>query len=178
MNSVTRRAVFLDRDGVLNQTIRVDGVPVPPRTLDEFHLIEGVVESVNRLRDAGFLLIVVTNQPDVARGLQSETAVEAMHERLNSRIDLDEIAVCFHDDVDECECRKPRPGMLTDAMQRHGIDPSASYMVGDRWRDITAGRLAGCTTILVGPDWETELPDPPDLRARDLREAVGLICGH
>jgi D-glycero-D-manno-heptose 1,7-bisphosphate phosphatase len=84
--------------------------------------------------------------------------------------------VCFHDDVDGCTCRKPKPGMLTDAMKRHGIDPSSSFMVGDRWRDITAGRLAGCTTILVGPDWELELSDAPDLRARDLREAVELIC--
>lgn len=168
--------MFLDRDGVLNELVRVEGEPVPPRTIDEFRLIDGVVDAVDQLRDAGFVLIVVTNQPDVARGLQTVANIDEMHERLRITLEPDEILVCFHDDVDECECRKPKPGMLTDAMQRHDIDSSRSFMVGDRWRDITAGRLAGCTTILVGPDWDSPFTDPPDLRARDLRQAVELIC--
>ena len=176
MESVLRKAVFLDRDGVLNETIDVDGSHVPPRNIDEFRLIDGVVGAVNRLRAAGFLLIVVTNQPDVARGRQSIAAVETMHQRLRSELSIDDIVACFHDDIDGCECRKPKPGMLSDAIRRFGIDPSRSFMVGDRWRDVTAGRLAGCTTILVGPDWQVELTDAPDLRARDLGEATGLIC--
>jgi D-glycero-D-manno-heptose 1,7-bisphosphate phosphatase len=91
-----------------------------------------------------------------------------MHEKLRSELSIDDIVTCFHDDGDACGCRKPEPGMLTDAIRRRGIDPSRSFMVGDRWRDVTAGRLAGCTTILVGPDWEAPMPDAPDLRARDL----------
>jgi D-glycero-D-manno-heptose 1,7-bisphosphate phosphatase len=176
MDTAAYRAVFLDRDGVLNQSIRVDGVPVPPRTIREFCLIDGVVDAVDRLRTAGFLLIVVTNQPDVARGRQTVAVIEAMHEKLRSELTIDDIVTCFHDDVDACGCRKPKPGMLASAIHRYGIDSSLSYMVGDQWRDVTAGRLAGCTTILVGPDWEAPLPDAPDLRARDLREAAGLIC--
>ena len=170
-----RQAVFLDRDGVLNESVRIDGVSVPPRTADEFRLIDGVVDAVDELRAAGYLLVVVTNQPDVARGTQTVAVIEAMHDKLRSELVIDDIITCFHDDVDACECRKPKPGMLIDAIRRHGIDPSRSFMVGDRWRDVSAGRLAGCTTILVGPEWETPMADAPDLRARDLREAVGMI---
>ena len=176
MDTVIRQAVFLDRDGVLNESILVDGVAVTPRTINEFCLIDGVVDAVDRLRAAGFVLIVVTNQPDVARGRQTVAVIEAMHEKLRSELTIDDVVTCFHDDDDACGCRKPKPGMLTNAIHRYGIDPSRSCMVGDRWRDITAGRLAGCKTILVGPDWEAPLPDPPDLRARDLREAAGMIC--
>jgi D-glycero-D-manno-heptose 1,7-bisphosphate phosphatase len=176
MDTAVRQAVFLDRDGVLNETSRVDGVPVPPRTIKEFRLIDGVIDAVDRLRAAGFLLIVVTNQPDVARGEQTVAVIEAMHEKLRSELSIDDIFTCFHDDADACECRKPKPGMLTNAIRRYGIDASRSFMVGDRWRDVTAGRLAGCTTILVGPDWEAPLPDAPDLRVRNLREATDMIC--
>jgi D-glycero-D-manno-heptose 1,7-bisphosphate phosphatase len=173
---MTRKAVFLDRDGVLNEAVYVDGVPVPPRNVSEFRLIDGVVDAVNRLRSVGFILIVVTNQPDVARGRQTIDVIEKMHERLQSLLTIDDIVTCVHDDDDACECRKPKPGMLTSAISRYGLDSSRSFMVGDRWRDVTAGRLAGCRTILVGPDWESPVPDEPDLRARDLREAADMIC--
>lgn len=168
--------MFLDRDGVLNETVLVDGNLAPPRNEDEFRLIEGVVDAVDRLRFAGFVLIVVTNQPDVARGTQTIDVIEAMHEKLRSLIAIDDIVTCVHDDGDACPCRKPKPGMLNGAILRYGLDPTRSFMVGDRWRDVTAGRLAGCTTVLVGPDWESPMPDEPDLRARDLREAADMIC--
>jgi D-glycero-D-manno-heptose 1,7-bisphosphate phosphatase len=172
-----RRAVFLDRDGVLNETTtRADGVALPPRTVSEFRLIDGVIDAIDQLRAAGFFLFVVTNQPEVARGEQTVEVIEAMHGKLRSQLTIDEIFTCFHDDADACECRKPKPGMLTNAIQRYAIDPSLSFMVGDRWRDVTAGRIAGCATILVGPDREARLPDAPDLRARDLREAADIIC--
>ncbi len=176
MGTPKRRAVFLDRDGVLDESFRIAGVSVPPRSLIEFHLIDGVAEALDMLRKAGFILIVVTNQPDVARGKQRVEVVESMNEKLRAELPVDEILTCFHDDVDMCECRKPEPGMLNDAINRHGIDPTLSFMVGDRWRDITAGKRAGCTTILVGPDWDAQLRDIPDLRARNLREASDIIC--
>jgi len=128
------------------------------------------------LRSSGFHLFVVTNQPDVARGRQTIATVEAMHQKLRSELTIDEIVACFHDDGDACSCRKPKAGMLIDAIQRYDIDPRRSFMVGDRWRDIAAGRLAGCTTVLVGPDWEEPMLDAPDLRARDLLEAAHMIC--
>jgi D-glycero-D-manno-heptose 1,7-bisphosphate phosphatase len=176
VNTVGRQAVFLDRDGVLNETVLVDGLSVPPRNIAEFCLIDGVIDAVDRLRNVGFLLFVVTNQPDVARGRQTVAVIEAMHESLRAELAIDDIVTCFHDDVDGCDCRKPKPGMITRAIDDYGIDPSRSFMVGDRWRDVTAGRLAGCTTILVGPDWESPMPDAPDLRARDLRAAADMIC--
>ena len=176
MDTVVRQAVFLDRDGVLNELIRIDGISVPPRTIKEFRLIDGVVDAVDQLQTAGYLLIVVTNQPDVARGRQTVAVVEAMHEQLRSGLTINDIITCFHDDADACECRKPKPGMLADAIRRFGIDPSRSFMVGDQWRDVTAGRLAGCTTVLVGPDRDAPMPDAPDLRARNLHEAAGMIC--
>ena len=176
MSSAGRKAVFLDRDGVINETVLVDGARIPPRTVNEFRLIDGVADAVERLRLAGFTLIVVTNQPDVARGNQSTIVIDAMHEILRLSIAIDDIVTCVHDDADACDCRKPKPGMLTSSILRYGLDASRSYMVGDRWRDVTAGRLAGCTTILVGPDWESPMSDAPDLRARDLREAAEIIC--
>lgn len=175
MGDELRRAVFLDRDGVLNETFNVGGTSVPPRSVKEFRLIEGVVGAVRRLRAAGYFVFVVTNQPDVSRGNQTRPVVEAIHQQLRIALDIDDIVTCFHDDGDFCDCRKPKPGMLNRMIDRYAIDPSHSFMVGDRWSDITAGRLAGCTTILVGPDWDASLEDPPNLRAPDLRQAVALI---
>ena len=176
MVKTTRRpAVFLDRDGVLNKCISIDGVIVPPRTLEQFTLLDGALEATRLLRDAGYLLIVVTNQPDVARGTQDRETIDSMHERLRTMMAVEDIFVCPHDDADQCMCRKPQPGMLLQAMERHNIDVTSSFMVGDRWRDISAGRAAGCMTILVGDHEEGPMPDEPAVRLGDLRQAAEWI---
>jgi D-glycero-D-manno-heptose 1,7-bisphosphate phosphatase len=167
-----RRAVFLDRDGVLNETFVRDGKPYPPSDLAQFRILPGVEEACRVLREHGFRLIVVTNQPDIARGTTSAARVELLNEELRRQVALDEVMVCPHDDSDGCTCRKPRPGMLLEAAARHDIDLAASFMVGDRDRDIEAGQAAGCRTVFVDGGYGRR-PDPPaDLTVASLREAV------
>lgn len=169
---------FLDRDGVLTRS-RLDdrGVPVPPRTLEEFELLPRTGEACRLLRSGGFRLVVVTNQPDVARGTTERSVVEAMNERLAHELDLDDVRVCWHDDMDACECRKPQPGLLLDAMRELGADSEACVIVGDRWRDIEAGRRAGCRTVLVGDGYGEDFPSDPDERVRNVWEAAVLLTG-
>lgn len=149
MTDGARRAVFLDRDGVLNRAVVRDGRPYPPATLAELEILPGAPQALGALQTAGFLLIGVTNQPDVARGAQRRETVEAMNATLLRALPLREILVCYHDDRDGCECRKPRPGLVLEAAARHGIDLASSVMVGDRWRDVEAGRRAGCATVFI-----------------------------
>ena len=169
------RAIFLDRDGVLNRSKVVDGVPRPPASADELELLPGVEEACRRLAGAGLMLIVVTNQPDIARGTQSEAEVGEINRRLAQQLPLDEIRVCPHDDGDRCGCRKPAPGMLLDAAREHGIVLEHSVMVGDRWRDVEAGRNAGCLTVFIGTGYPERPPEEPDLKVRQLDEAVPWI---
>ena len=171
-----RRAVFLDRDGVINRAFVRDGKPFPPPTPQELEVLPDVPEALRELKSYGYLLIVVTNQPDVGRGKQSRQALDAMHEALRKSLPLDDIFVCCHTEKDNCNCRKPSPGMFLEAAQKHNIDLAASFMVGDRWRDIEAGYNAGCKTILVDYGYSERPPDrEPDLRVTSLREAADWI---
>lgn len=170
-------AVFLDRDGTLNGACIRDGKSVPPGRVEDVQILPGVRDALRALKQAGFGLIVVTNQPDVRRGTQSRAVVEAINGLLARQLPLDEIVCCYHDDVDECDCRKPKPGMLVDTARRRGIDLARSYMIGDRWRDIEAGRRAGCTTIRV-PAASAEPAEKvvrPDFEATSFDDAVRII---
>jgi D-sedoheptulose 7-phosphate isomerase len=170
------RAVFLDRDGVINRVFVRAGKPHPPKNLQELEFLPGVSEALCDLKRHGYELLLVTNQPDVSRGSQSQQAVEAIHQALLSQLPLDDILVCFHSDEDACDCRKPLPGMLHDGAEKHNVDLAASFMVGDRWRDIEAGHRAGCKTIFVDHGYSERAPDPPpDHRVRSLREAADWI---
>jgi len=171
------RAVFLDRDGVLNANIERDGRPVAPWRLQDYEILPGVGEAVGELKRAGFVTVVVTNQPDIATGRSSRATLVAMHDKLRRQVEIDDIRVCPHVDADACACRKPKPGMLFDAAADHGIALEASWLVGDRWRDIAAGHAAGCRSILVG-DWDGDLPagmQPAHARVKSLPEAVTVI---
>jgi D-glycero-D-manno-heptose 1,7-bisphosphate phosphatase len=171
------RAVFLDRDGVVNRAVVVAGRPHPPATLDALELLPGVTEAAAALHAAGFRLLVVTNQPDVATGKQTRAVVEAMHQSLRQRLPLDDVYACFHTDADDCACRKPRPGMLLEAAARWSVRLEASFMVGDRWRDVEAGRRAGCRTFWVRgeQDYLERQPDAPDWTVGSLLEASRII---
>jgi D-sedoheptulose 7-phosphate isomerase len=174
--SEKRRAVFLDRDGVINRAFVRDGKPFPPPTPQDLEVLPGVPEALHELKSHGYELLVVTNQPDVGRGKQSREALDAMHQGLRALLPLDDILVCCHTDKDECDCRKPMPGMLLEAARKHNIDLAASFMVGDRWRDIEAGYNAGCRTILIDYGYSERPPDrEPDLRVSSLREAADWI---
>ncbi|HYC71341.1 MAG TPA: HAD-IIIA family hydrolase [Opitutaceae bacterium] len=176
-----RPAVFLDRDGTLNRAQVRDGRPFPPATLREFALYEGVAEACARLKAAGFALVVVTNQPDVGRGTQSEAVVAAMHAELRRLIPaIDRIEACFAPgqglEHPENRRRKPAPGMLLDAATALGLDLARSWMVGDRAGDIGAGHAAGCRTILIDRGYAEPPPHrPPHASARSLPEAAGFI---
>jgi len=167
-----RRAAFLDRDGVLNRALIRDGRLYSPSGLHEVEIPPGVPEACERLRHDGFLLVVVTNQPEVARGHLARRAVEEINDFLRKRIRLDDVRVCYHDDEDGCDCRKPKPGMLLAAARDWGIDLGRSFMIGDRWRDIEAGRRAGCRTVFIKRGYAE--PDPPhfDFEADSLETAV------
>lgn len=169
-------AVFLDRDGVINRAIVKDGKPYPPARLDDLEVLPGVLEALTRLKAAGFALIVVTNQPDVARGRQTRDVVQAMHRRLGALLPIDEFRVCWHDDGDECDCRKPKPGLLT---RSPAHDLSRSVLIGDRWRDIEAARHAGCgAAILIDYGYDEGLSLEPDVRLHSLHEAADWILSR
>jgi D-glycero-D-manno-heptose 1,7-bisphosphate phosphatase len=170
-----RSAVFLDRDGVLNDVQVRDGTPVPPPGVEEIRLLPGVAAACRRLHELGYVLVVVTNQPDIARGTQSREEVEQMHAFLRERLPLDDIVVCPHDDADDCPCRKPRPGMLLDAAQRLGLDLSRSFCVGDRWRDIEAACRAGAQAIYVERHYGERKAVGADAVVLSLPGAVSFI---
>jgi D-glycero-D-manno-heptose 1,7-bisphosphate phosphatase len=160
---------------VINRPVIRDGRPHPPATLDALEVLPGVAGALGRLRDAGFRLVVVTNQPDVARGIQPRRIVDAMHARLARELPLDEFRVCPHDDGDGCRCRKPAAGLLEDAAREARLLLDASFMIGDRWRDIEAGRRAGCRTVFIDWGYEERRPDTPDVTVRSLPEAADWI---
>jgi D-glycero-D-manno-heptose 1,7-bisphosphate phosphatase len=175
IGGVMQRAVFLDRDGVINKAVVRDGKPYPPGRVEDVEIYEDVPEALKQLKAAGFLCVLVTNQPDVARGKQVRGVVEAIHEKLMASLPLDDCLVCYHDDEDGCACRKPAPGMLFMAAERLGISLKDSFMIGDRWRDIEAGRRAGCQTVWIDRKYSEPLKNKPDFTAESLLVAVEWI---
>ena len=173
-----RRAVFLDRDGVINRPLIRAAKPYPPSNLDEFDILPGVPDACRLLKKLGFRLVVATNQPDVGRGTLPRAAVETIHEWLSKQLPIDAIFTCFHAGEaygQICDCRKPRPGMLFQAAADLQIDLANSFMIGDRWRDVECGLNAGCKTIFIDWGYEEKLKRQPDYRAGNLLEAAGLI---
>ena len=152
-----------------------EGRPYPPAKLDELEILPGVAEALLSLKAAGFLLVVVSNQPDVARGTVSQAAVEAINSEIAARLPLDRLVMCYHDSEDGCSCRKPRPGMLLSASSDLGLDLGRSFMVGDRWRDVEAGQHAGCRTFFIDYGYNERQPVSWDYRVKSLSEAAGII---
>src|SRR5213593_1252773 len=168
-------AVFLDRDGVLNRGVVRNGISCPPASVDEVEILPGVSEALGLLARQGLPLIVITNQPDVARGTQTREAVEQINRRLLERLPLTAILTCYHDDADGCACRKPRPGLLVQGARDHGVDLGRSFMVGDRWSDVVAGQAAGCLTFLIAGPYNQRERCAPDHVVTDLAEAAHQI---
>jgi D-glycero-D-manno-heptose 1,7-bisphosphate phosphatase len=178
LTSEQTRAVFLDRDGVLNKAILRDGRPYPPDSLETVVVPDDAAAALNRLRGHGFRLVMVTNQPDIARAKVRRETVHQINDHLRALLAIDAVEVCEHDDADGCDCRKPAPGMLVRAAARDGIVLSQSFMVGDRWRDIEAGRRAGCRTLLIGDGYAEGLKSPPDIAVATLSEAADWILAQ
>lgn len=175
------KAVFLDRDGVINDVVdRGDDCVVAgkkvrwtaPWTYDEFHITEGAHEALENISQLGYLRILVTNQPDIAYGAMTRDA----HERIMAdvkELPFDDIAVCFHTRYDGCSCKKPKPGMLIAAAEKWNIDLPSSYIIGDTSDDVGTGTAAGCTTILIAGEQSESVA--PDYRVSNLGEAVEII---
>jgi len=176
-SSKPARAVFLDRDGVINRALERDSKPYPPRNLSEFEILPGVAAACARLRQAGYLLVVATNQPDVGRGTLKQETVETIHAEMCRQLPIDRVEVCYHPGAEQsdCDCRKPKPGMLLRAGRELGIDLRQSWMVGDRWRDVDCGRAAGCRTIFIDRGYAEELRQKPHFSAGNLAEAADII---
>jgi D-glycero-D-manno-heptose 1,7-bisphosphate phosphatase len=178
--STSARAVFLDRDGVINRALEHDEKPYPPRNLAEFEIYPEVPAACAKLKAAGFLLIVATNQPDVGRGTLDQAIVESIHAHMVAQLPIDRVEVCYDagQGQPESDCRKPRPGMLLRAARELGIDLARSWMVGDRWRDVDCGHAAGCKTIFIDRGYAEELRQKPDFRAKNLAEAAEIILAQ
>ena len=172
------KAVFLDRDGVLNEFFLREGTPHPPAGLHELTIYPDAAGALRRLRQAGYLLIVVTNQPDIARGTQTRAAVDEINAAIGAALPIDEFVVCPHDNGDNCRCRKPKPGMVLDAAARHAVDLRRSFLIGDRWRDIDCGASAGVRTVFIERGYGERAPEhAPDFVAASLGAAAEWILG-
>jgi D-glycero-D-manno-heptose 1,7-bisphosphate phosphatase len=183
-----KRAVFLDRDGTINE--EKDYL----HRVEDFEFIPGAPEAIRRLKEAGFLVIVVTNQSGVARGYYTLEEVATLHRHMQRELEtvgaaVDAIYVCPHHPVEgigeyrrECDCRKGRPGMLLRAAQEHGIDLSRSYMIGDKIADVEVGEAAGCLPLMVltgyGKTESAKISPDRVLRFADLAEATDFILAR
>jgi D-glycero-D-manno-heptose 1,7-bisphosphate phosphatase len=175
-----RRAVFLDRDGVINRALEKESKPYSPTSLAEFQILPEVPAACAKLKAAGFLLIVATNQPDVGRGTLKQEIVENIHAHMLAQLPIDRVEVCYHagKGLSACDCRKPKPGMLLHAARALDIDLVQSWMVGDRWRDVDCGQAAGCKTIFIDRGYAEELKQKPAFSARNLAEAADIILAQ
>ena len=177
VNVELNRAVFLDRDGVINRALEREAKPYPPRSLAEFEILPEVPAACAKLKAAGFLLVVVTNQPDVGRGTLPQETVESIHSEMCRWLPIDRVEVCYHPGQGQsgCDCRKPKPGMLLHAAKELDIDLAQSWMVGDRWRDVDCGYAAGCRTIFIDRGYAEELRQKPHFSAGNLARAADII---
>jgi D-glycero-D-manno-heptose 1,7-bisphosphate phosphatase len=170
-----RPAVFLDRDGVIVIPEFRDRRSFAPRRLEDFKLYPEAAASLQRLKQAGFLLAVITNQPDVGNGLIARSEVDAMHDIMWRQLPIDSLKACFHGQDEHCDCRKPKPGMILEAAGELGVNLERSFMVGDRSSDVAAGRAAGCATVFIDLGYAESAPDHPDFVVASIGEAADVI---
>ena len=169
------KAVFLDRDGVLNRVYVRDGKSYAPRNIKDFILLPYAVPSVKKLREAGYLVIVVTNQPDINNGLITRENVDKMHIQLKRKTLVNEIFLCPHSREENCGCRKPKAGMLIEAANLFHINLRKSFMIGDRASDIAAGLEAGCRTIFINRKYNETAPVTQEITFLSIKSATNYI---
>jgi len=172
-----KRAAFLDRDGVINRANLIDGVPRPPSSVMEVEILEGVVKAIQLLKAHDFVPVVVTNQPDVARGRTSQIEVNQINAHIGALCGIEHFYTCVHDDDDLCVCRKPAPGLIIQSASVLGLDIPSSFMVGDRWRDIAAGQAAGCRSFFIDYSYLEKAPEEPFTTVFSLLEAARIMTG-
>lgn len=168
-------AVFLDRDGVLNQSLIREGKPYSPRKVEDLIILDGVKEAISLLHKKGFVTVVVTNQPDVALGHLSSEMLSELHKLISEEIGVQYFYTCKHDDYEDCECRKPKIGLIEKASEDLNLDVSKSFMIGDRWKDIEAGQRAGCKCFFIDNNYSEQRPSLPFDTVTSLLEAARVI---
>jgi D-glycero-D-manno-heptose 1,7-bisphosphate phosphatase len=173
IGKMMHRAVFLDRDGVINKVILRDGKPYSPRKIDEFVINDGIKEVVQHLKEKGFKVFIISNQPDLARGEITQDVLDTMTQKVRSVIPIDDVYICPHDDYHKCSCRKPKPGMLIEAAKVWNIDLVTSFLIGDTWKDMEAGKSAGCKTILLDAPYNQDVQC--DFRVKSVLECCNVI---
>jgi D-glycero-D-manno-heptose 1,7-bisphosphate phosphatase len=172
-----KRAVFLDRDGVINEAVIKLGLPTSPIRIDEIRILAGVKKAIEMLQVAEYEIVVVTNQPDVSRGKVQLEKILEMNNFLAKSLGIEQFFTCFHDDHDRCPCRKPRSGMLLQAARELNLDLNRSFLVGDRWKDIIAGQSVGCKCFFIDYGYLEPRPIYPYVKVESLLEAAQLILG-
>lgn len=174
---VMNKAIFLDRDGVINRVIMHNGIPNPPIRLSDVYLITGIKELIKKWHDDGYIVIVITNQPDVANNIVTKNKVDKINKYLKSEVMFDDIFVCYHNGNDNCNCRKPKVGLFIEAKTKYNIDFSKSYMIGDRWKDMEAGEKVGCKTIFIDNNYEEKKPIGPDYTFNKVSD-IGKVWNY
>lgn len=170
-----KRAVFLDRDGVINRSVVENGRPYPPKSLEDLEILPGVAEALLQFRERGFVNLIATNQPDVTTGKTTQAIVDAIHDHLMAHLAIDAIYACYCVEGPDCDCYKPKPGLLLQAADEWKVDCAQSFMVGDRWRDVGAGKAANCRTIFIDYEYQERRPDGPDHIVKSLQDAAPII---
>jgi D-glycero-D-manno-heptose 1,7-bisphosphate phosphatase len=169
------KAIFLDRDGVMNEIVMRGKTISSPRSLEEFIIFPKIKTYLESFKKLGFLIIVFTNQPDVSRNLLEKEILEEMHEIIAETFPINDIVFCPHDNQDNCSCRKPKPGLIIDSAKKWSIDLTKSYVVGDSWKDVEAGNSAGCKTILLRKEYNKEFKKDYDFEIKSLEEVNKII---
>jgi D-glycero-D-manno-heptose 1,7-bisphosphate phosphatase len=170
-----KRAVFIERDAILNEVRSGPKQQISPLTLEEFKINPAAKEPLLKLKASGFVLIATTNQPGLSRGYQSRRELDRMHDILRRTFPLDDILLCPHDETDHCPCRKPRPGLLIEAAFKWHLNLDHSFVISDKWQDAEAARTAGCTSLLLKSPWVGQvhhdfvLPDLDTIADKILR---------
>jgi len=169
-----QKAIFFDRDGVLNELVSRDGSFFSPQTFRDFHIVADAKYVVNHVKNKGFLTIVISNQPDISRGKLKQSELDKMSTMLNDKLNIDDIFYCTHDDSNDTGCRKPAPGLFFTAQKKHNINFNESFMIGDTWKDVKAAKNAGiATTILLDTEYNQDLKEV--VRVKKLLEIIPII---
>ena len=174
-SEIKNKAIFFDRDGVLNAIKRINNKPFPPDNVDELELFPDVRDKLKFLKKLGFYLFLVTNQPDYKRGKQLKKNIVKINSLVKSFYQLDDTFTCWHAYDGQCECRKPKPGMIINASLKYKIYTSKSFMIGDRWKDIEAGNKAGCRSIFLDYNYDEKKPDKYDYSTNSIQDSIDWI---
>jgi len=169
------KAIFLDRDGVLNKAPIINGIPQSPKEIDDVKIISKTYSALKKLKLMGFCLVIITNQPDFRRGTTSKTKLQTLNNHIGKLTKIQNIYTCFHDDLDNCLCRKPKPGLILMAANDLNIKLSESYLIGDRWKDIEAAQNAGVQGFFIDYKYKERQPELPYIAVDSLYHAATYI---